>query len=79
MSKFTIRVPECVVKVSGENKREAINKGFNIAMVVLNRMKDNGDIYGVPEICKEVGKRNGMEELGREMPIKPSRFGKRRR
>ena len=79
MIKYKIKMPICIGNFRAENRKDAIDNGLRVWKLLIAKMEENGDIYKIPDICQEVGIRNAMKELGNEVPLKPSRWGKKRK
>lgn len=79
MPKYKVQLPTGVGRINAENHKDAIDQAIKIYLHMLDKMVKDGSIYGSPSICEVVKKRNGIEELGNEVPLKPSRWGKRKR
>lgn len=62
--------------MSALSKIEAIKAGWEIYKTLMEKMIVDGTLVAVPEACSIAKRRNVMEELGDEQPIKPSRLRK---
>ena len=74
--KYRIKFPQGKCNVHALSKIEAIKAGWEIYKERMQHMIDSGMLESVPEACSTAKRRNVMEELGNEMPIKPSRMRK---
>ena len=80
MTRWRVIVPQGKGCVEAKNRKEAIDKALAQHRMLIDGMIKDGSIYQIPELCKEYVPRNGMQELGKDWPSKPSRgLDKRRR
>lgn len=79
MPRYNIQMPVFKGKFNVATKNDAIDEGIRVWKIMIDKMQKNGDIYKVPDICKLSEKHDGLKELGDEVPLKPNKFGKKRR
>ena len=72
-------IPGVKGRINAPNRKDAIDQMIKIWRLQIDKIVANGDVYRVPEICMLAEKRNGINELGNEVPLKPSRCGKKKR
>ena len=72
-------IPTVKGVINAVDRKDAIDQAIRIWRLQIDKIVANGDVYRVPEICVLAEKRDGMKELGNEMPLKPSRWGRKKR
>ena len=79
MPKYNIRLPNGVGKFNAKDRRSAIDQAIKVWRIMFDKMISSGDIYKIPDVAQLAKPRDGMKELGQDQPMKPSRWGKRKK
>ena len=76
--KYNVVIPAGRGRFNASSRKDAIDQALKVWRLQLDKMVESGDIYRIPDLCKEWVPRNSIKELRNEQPVKPSsKLGKR--